>query len=63
MIKVLPGPDHFLKKVVFSTGLHDMHFALQSIEIKKLVKAYSPKEVCIDGTGLSKLAPLVSNGY
>lgn len=63
VIKVLPGADHFLKKVVFSTGLHDMHFALQSIEIKKLVKAYSPKEVCIDGTGLSKLAPLVSNGY
>ena len=52
-----------MKKVVFSTGLHDMHFALQSIEIKKIVKDYSPKEVCIDGTGLSKLAPLVSNGY
>lgn len=52
VVKVLPGPDYFKKRLVYSTGFHDMHFSLQSIEIKKLYQAYKPKEICIDGTGL-----------
>lgn len=31
-----------------------MHFALQSIEIKKLYLSFHPREICVDGTGLGK---------
>lgn len=52
VFKVIPKETYFLKKLVNSIALHDMHFSKQAIEIKKLYHLYRPKEICIDGTGL-----------
>lgn len=52
VFKVIIKDSYFLKKLVYSVSLHDTHFALQSIEIKKLYQAFKPKEICIDATGL-----------
>ena len=52
VFKVTSTETRFVKKLVNSLTYHDMHFSLQSIEIKKLYQKYKPKEICIDGTGL-----------
>lgn len=52
VFKVIPKETFFLKKLVNSITLHDMHFSKQAIELKKLNKIYHPKEICIDGTGI-----------
>lgn len=50
--KVIPQQDHFRKNIVYSLSLHNMHFAKQSIEVKKLYAAFEPKEIIIDRTGI-----------
>lgn len=52
IFKVQEKDTYYMKKLVNSVDLHDMHFALQAIEIKKLIRDYQPKEVLIDGTGV-----------
>ena len=52
VFKVIPHDNYFEKKLVYITGLHDMHFSLQAIEIKKLYIKFQPKEIVIDGTGI-----------
>lgn len=52
IFKITPKENYFYKQLVNSIGLHDMHFSLQSIELKKMYLKYKPKEILIDGTGL-----------
>lgn len=52
VFKVTPKETYFLKQLVNSIGFHDMHFSLQSIELKKLYLKFKPKEILIDGTGM-----------
>ena len=52
VIHVQPQETSFRKTVVNVFSYHDMHFALQSIEIKKLIAAFEPQEVVIDATGM-----------
>lgn len=52
VFKVTPRETYFYKQLINSVGLHDMHFSLQAIEIKKMYLKYKPKEILIDGTGL-----------
>lgn len=50
--KVYPTPTFFRKILVNIYTLHDLHFGLQSIEIKKLISLFDPRQVLIDGTGM-----------
>ena len=52
VIRVSPRETSFRKTVVNVFSYHDMHFALQSIELKKLIAAYEPRQVVIDATGM-----------
>lgn len=53
IFKVIPKESYFIKKLV-NIYVHngDMHFASQAIAIKKLIHAYDPYQVIIDGNGL-----------
>lgn len=53
IIKVLPREEFFLKKIVNIKVLQNMHFAEQALEIKKMKEAFKPKEIVIDGNGLT----------
>ena len=52
VMKVAPEENHFRKQLVNCISFHDMHFGQQSIELKKLIAAFKPREVLIDGTGM-----------
>ena len=52
VMRVLPGENHFQKQLVNCISFHDTHFGIQAIEIKKLIAAFQPREVLIDGTGM-----------
>ena len=52
IFKITPKENYFYKQLINSIGLHDMHFSLQAIELKKLYMKFKPKEILIDGTGL-----------
>ena len=52
VVRVSPKETAFRKTVVNVFSYHDMHFALQSIELKKLIAAYEPRQVIIDATGM-----------
>lgn len=52
IFKVTPRENYFYKQLINSIGLHDMHFSLQAIELKKLYAKFNPREILIDGTGL-----------
>ena len=58
VIKVLPGADHFNKKVVYTEVIHGANYITeQAPRLKKLIQLYHPKEIVIDGNGRSKTWP------
>lgn len=52
VFKVIPTDTYFRKKLIYLVSMQGQHNAIQAIEIKKLIRDFSPKEVAIDTTGL-----------
>lgn len=47
--------------IVLGRTKEEKHFARQAIDLKKLIDRFQPKEIIIDGNGLTKLAPCYRN--
>lgn len=57
VFKCLPKETHIQKRLVHLMTLNNEHFSRQSMIIKDLYERFKPKEIVIDGTGLTHLAP------
>ena len=58
VIKVLPGQNVFIKKVLYIEVIHgENYITIQAPRLKKLIELYSPREIVIDGNGRSKTWP------
>ena len=57
VFKCVPKETHIQKRLVYITTLQGDHFSHQSMVIKDLYAKFKPKEIVVDGTGLTKLAP------
>lgn len=65
--KVFESPEGYRTNIVNIVVLgileKDRHFEKQALDLKKLIKAYQPREVVIDGNGLNTLVPVYSDIY
>lgn len=64
VFKVKPTASGFRYNIVniyvLGTTQETKHFEVQALALKKIIAAFEPKEVVIDGNGLIKTSPILS---